>query len=79
MQAMANSCMSCNKFFNQMPALQIENQQVNIGLHVLHEITNFFSNFGLLYVYQPPPPFRGTPPKTGGELLISYSIYRLLP
>ena len=56
MQAMANSCMSCNKFFNQMPALQIENQQVNIGLHVLHEITNFFSKFWVTLCVQTPSP-----------------------
>ncbi len=35
-------CMSCKAFFHQMPSLLIVTEQVKGGLHVLHEIWNFF-------------------------------------
>ena len=43
MQGITKTCMSCNKVFNKMPALCVVNQKVKYGLHVLHEIWNFFN------------------------------------
>ena len=42
MQGITKTCMSCNKVFYKMPALFVVNQKVKYGLHVLHEIWNFF-------------------------------------
>ena len=38
-------CKPCITFFHNMPALFIMNQRVKVGLHVLHEIWNFFYLF----------------------------------
>ena len=53
MQVLVIPCMSCNKVFYKMPALCVVNQKVKYGLHVLHEIWNFFlfsRNFKKRYI-----------------------------
>ena len=45
MQGITKTCMYCNKVFYKMPALCVVNQKVKYGLHVLHEIWNFFNYF----------------------------------
>ena len=45
MQVLVIPCKPCNTIFYNMPALCIVNQQVMYGLHVLHEIGNFFLIF----------------------------------
>ena len=43
MQVFKFPCKACNTVFYNMPALCVVIQVVKIGLHVLHEIQNFFS------------------------------------